>query len=51
MGKKSRSGSRINIPEHTAESLETIFWLKILKFYDADPDPGFGIFLTLNPAV
>jgi len=26
MGKKSRSGSRMNIPEHTAESLETIFW-------------------------
>jgi hypothetical protein len=23
--------------------------LKILKFFDADPDPGFGIFLTLDP--
>jgi hypothetical protein len=24
--------------------------LKILKFFDADPDPGFRIFLTLDPA-
>jgi hypothetical protein len=22
--------------------LETIFWVKILKFFDADADPGFG---------
>ncbi len=41
MGKKSRSGSGMNIPDHISESLETIFWLKILKFCDADPDPGF----------
>ncbi len=31
-----------------------LFWLKIFKFFDADPgrdllDPGFGIFLTLDP--
>jgi hypothetical protein len=39
MGKKSRSGS---------ESLETIFWVKMPKFFDADPDPGSGIFLTLG---
>jgi hypothetical protein len=25
------------------------FWIKILKFFDADPDPGSGIFLTLDP--
>ncbi len=32
------------------ESLETIFWVKkILKFFDADPDPGSEIFLTLDP--
>jgi hypothetical protein len=31
-------------PEHISESLETIFWVKILKFFDADADPG--IFLT-----
>jgi hypothetical protein len=23
--------------------------IKILKFFDADPDPGCGIFLTLDP--
>jgi hypothetical protein len=33
----------MNIPDHISESLETIFWLKILKFFDADPDPGSGI--------
>jgi hypothetical protein len=37
----------MNIPDHISESLETIFGLKILKFFDADP--GFGIFLTLDP--
>jgi hypothetical protein len=40
MGTKSRSGSGMNIPDHISESLETIFWVKILKFYDADVDPG-----------
>ncbi len=41
----------MNIPDHISESLETIFWVKILKFFDADPgsameknsDPGSGI--------
>ncbi len=45
MGKKSRSGSGMNIPDQISESLETIFWLKILKFFDADP----GIFITSDP--
>jgi hypothetical protein len=27
----------MNIPDHISKSLETIFWLKILKFFDADP--------------
>jgi hypothetical protein len=50
MHKKSRSGSGINIPDHISESFETIFWVKkILKFFDADPNPGSGIFLTLDP--
>ncbi len=40
MGKKSRSGSTMNILDHISESLETIFWIKILKFFDADADPG-----------
>jgi hypothetical protein len=35
MGKKSGSG--MNNPDHISESLETIFWIKILKFFDADP--------------
>jgi hypothetical protein len=38
MGKKS--GSKMNNPDHISESLETIFGVKILKFFkffDADP--------------
>jgi hypothetical protein len=37
MGKKPRSGSGMNIPDHISESLEQFFGLKILKF-------GSGIF-------
>ncbi len=40
MGKKSRSGSGMNIPDHSSESLETIYGIKIIEFLDADPDPG-----------
>jgi hypothetical protein len=36
MGKKSRSGSGMNIPDHVAESAETLFRV---EFFDADPDP------------
>ena len=36
MGKKSRSGFGMNIPDHISESLETVFWVKILKFFYAD---------------
>jgi hypothetical protein len=32
----------MNIPDYTSESLETIFGVKILKFFVSDPDPGFG---------
>jgi hypothetical protein len=35
------SGSGMNNPDHISESLKTIFWAKILKFFDVDP--GFGI--------
>jgi hypothetical protein len=28
MGKKSRSGSGMNIPDHITECLETVFWVK-----------------------
>jgi hypothetical protein len=48
MGKKPRSGSRMNIPHHISKSLGKMFVLKILKFLDTDPDPGSGIFLTLD---
>jgi hypothetical protein len=27
----------MNNPDHISESLETIFWDKIFKFFDADP--------------
>jgi hypothetical protein len=40
MGKKSGSGSGRNNPDHISESLKTIFWVKILKFFDADPGSG-----------
>jgi hypothetical protein len=33
----------MNIPDHNSESLEIIFFgEKILQFFDADPDPGYG---------
>jgi hypothetical protein len=38
MGKKSGSG--MNKPDHVSESLETIFCVKILKFFDEDPEFG-----------
>jgi hypothetical protein len=37
MGKKSGSRSRMNNPDHISESLETIFGVKILKFFYANP--------------
>jgi hypothetical protein len=42
MGKKSESGSGMNNPDHIPypRSLETIFWVKILKFFDVDPGGG-----------
>jgi len=36
----------MNIPDHIFKSLETIFGSRILKFFDAAPDPGSEIFLT-----
>jgi hypothetical protein len=32
----------MNNPDHIIESLETIFWVKILKFFDADPGSRMG---------
>jgi hypothetical protein len=36
MGKKLGSGSGMNNPDHIFKSLETIFLVKILKFFDAE---------------
>jgi hypothetical protein len=30
----------MNIPDHISEAEKQFFELKILKFFDADPDPG-----------
>jgi hypothetical protein len=40
MGIKSGSGSGMNDPDRISESLETIFFIKIFKFFDADPGPA-----------
>jgi hypothetical protein len=45
--KNQDSLSEMNVLNHISESLESIFGLKILKFFDADP--GSGILLTLDP--
>ncbi len=40
------SGPGMHNPDHISESLEAIFWEKILKFFDADPeslDTGSGM--------
>jgi hypothetical protein len=39
----------MNISGHFSESFETVLWLKIHKLFDADPDPGSGIFMTRSP--
>jgi hypothetical protein len=51
MGKNQNldPGYVMNIPDHISESLKTNFGLNILQFFDADADPGSGIFLTLDP--
>jgi hypothetical protein len=43
-------GCGMNIPAHISESLEkNFFGLKILKFCNADLDPGSGIFSIRDP--
>ncbi len=34
----------MNNPGHISECLETIFWVKILKCFDADPGSGWKEF-------
>jgi hypothetical protein len=57
MGKKSGSGSGMNIPDHISQSLEKIFWVKVLwcgsgmkkivfgirDGKNSDPGPGINI--------
>jgi hypothetical protein len=42
MGKETISGSEMNILSFASyfQELRNNFWVKILKFFDADPDPG-----------
>jgi hypothetical protein len=40
MGKKPGSRFGMNNPDRISESIETIFWVKILEFFDADPVSG-----------
>jgi hypothetical protein len=40
MGKNLGPGSGMNNPDHISENLETIFWVKILKFFYAYPGSG-----------
>jgi hypothetical protein len=37
----------MNIPDLIFENLVSGFLVKILKFFDADPDPGSGMLSTL----
>ncbi len=48
-GADPNPGFGVFFSDHISESLETIFWIKILKFFYADPDSGSGTFLTLDP--
>jgi hypothetical protein len=37
---KTGSGSGMNNPDYISESLQTNFWVKMLKSFDADPRSG-----------
>jgi hypothetical protein len=39
----------MNIPGHISESLETIFLVNMLEYFNADPESG--IILTLDPGL
>jgi hypothetical protein len=49
MGKKSGSGSGMNNPDHISQSLETVFWVKIFKLFDADPGSGMAKIRIRDP--
>jgi hypothetical protein len=48
-GKKSGSGIRNKHPISYFQELVTIFWVRIIKFFVADPDPGSGACLNRDP--
>jgi hypothetical protein len=39
-GKNPEPGPEMKIPDRIFENLVSVFWVKIFKFFDADPDPG-----------
>jgi hypothetical protein len=41
--------TRIRDPDPEWKKIQIQTLVKILKFFDADPDPGYGILSTLNP--
>jgi hypothetical protein len=49
MCKKSGSGSGMNNRDHISQSLGTTFWVRLLKFFDADPGSGMEKIRIGNP--
>jgi hypothetical protein len=50
LGKKSGSGSGMKTPDHIySECFETIFWVKILKFFEADAGSGMEQIMIRDP--
>ncbi len=47
--KKNKIRDQVLTSRIIFQELRNNFWVKILKFFDADRDPGSGIFLTLDP--
>jgi hypothetical protein len=43
------SGSGMNNSDVISERIETIFWIKILQFFDADPGSGIRDGKNSNP--
>jgi hypothetical protein len=41
--------SDVNIPNLIFETFVSVFWVKLLKCFDADPVPGSGVLSTLDP--
>jgi hypothetical protein len=48
-GKNQDPDPGLKILYHISESLKTTFWVKILKFFDADPDREKSVFWDKHP--